>query len=65
MPKNMHYILFCWLWTSHSILFEVIFLLFVWQDQLGENYPNIFPYLGSQNTLGKKYALHVRNFQIL
>ena len=38
------------------------FLLFLGQDQLGENYLT-FSYLwGSQITLGKTYALHLRDF---
>ena len=39
------------------------FLLFIEQDQLGENYLTYSRLWGSQNTLGKKYALHIRDIQ--
>ena len=41
------------------------FLLFVGQDQLGQNYLTYSHIRGSQNTLGKKYALHIRDVQAL
>ena len=37
------------------------FLLFVGQDQLGENYRTYSQSWGSKNTLGRKYALHIRD----
>ena len=39
------------------------FLLFVGRDQLGENYLTCSGMWGSQNTLGKKKALHIQDIQ--
>ena len=39
------------------------FLLFAGQDQLGENYLTYSQIWGAKNTLGKKYALHIRDIQ--
>ena len=39
------------------------FLLFVGQDQLGENCLTYSGIWASQNTIGKKYALHIREIQ--
>ena len=58
------------LWAEFSFLIIVEnpnilgnFLLFVGQDQLGENYLTYSGIWASQNTLGKKYALHIREIQ--
>ena len=39
------------------------FLLFVGQDQLGEDYLTYSHIWGSQNTLSKEYALHIQDIQ--
>ena len=39
------------------------FLLFVGQDQLGENYLTYSHIWGTQTTLGKNDALHIREIQ--
>ena len=38
---------------------------FVGQDPLGEDYLTHSHILGSQNTFGKKYALHIQDIQAL
>ena len=59
--------------NMHNISFVVdnlnllgFFLLFVGQDQLGENYLTYSHNWGPriQNTLGKKYAFHIRDIQV-
>ena len=39
--------------------------MFVGQDHLGEDYLTYSHIWGSQNTLGKKYALHIQDIQAL
>ena len=40
------------------------FLMFVGQDQVGENYLTYSHIWGSRNTLGKKCVLHIREIQM-
>ena len=47
--------------TCQGEVFSFPFLLFVGQDQPGENYLTYAHIRGSQNTLGNKHALHIRD----
>ena len=57
MRKNMHNI---FLYCGQPEYFRQ-FLLFVGQDQLGEDCLTYSHIWESQNTLGKKYALHIQD----
>ena len=60
MRKNIH-ITYSFIVDNPNILGQ--FLLFVGQDQLGEDYLIYSHIWGSHNTLGKKYALHIQEIQ--
>ena len=66
-----YYLKYSWEYFMHKKMHDMLLYcgqpaylgIFSTQDQLGENYLTYSHIWGSQNTLGKKYALHIQDIQ--